>query len=68
MLIGRMIDDQVHEDAEALLLGLVDELDEVAARSVPRMHAIVIRHIIAVVVVWRWVKCRKPDRVDAEEL
>ena len=68
MLVGRVIDDEVDDDANAALLGLVRELDEIAERAVARVDGVVVGHVVAVVAVRRFLEGHQPDRGDAEPL
>ena len=68
MLVGRVIDDQVDDDANAALLRLVSELDEIAERAVARVHRVIVGHIVAVIAVRGFLEGHQPDRGDAEPL
>jgi hypothetical protein len=63
-----VVDDEVHEDADATAVRLAHELDEVAARAEPRVDAEVVGDVVAVVTPRRRLKRREPDRVDAERI
>ena len=68
VLVRGVVDHEVHQDAQPVLSRLMDQLDEVAARAIARMHAIVVGDVVAVVPVRRRMERREPDRVDAEVL
>ena len=64
--IGRVVDDEIDDDAHAELLGVVHELDEVAERAVLRVDAVVVGDVVAVVAVGRRVERQQPEAGDAE--
>jgi hypothetical protein len=66
MRIRRVVDDEVHDDAQPELLGAVHELDEIAESPCPRMDAVVVRHVIPVVTVRRRIEGQQPDAGDAQ--
>src|SRR3954471_3293852 len=66
MLIGRVIADKVDDDAKAELARVVHELDEVARRTCPRMYAVEVGDIVAVVLVRRRIERQQPQASDAE--
>ena len=68
MLIRRVIDDQLGDDADAAAMRLVDEAIEVGERAVARVDVLVIRDVVAVVAERRRVERQQPQRVDAEVL
>src|SRR5689334_17892154 len=68
MPVGRVVDDEIDQHADAAALGLSHELDEVAARAEPRIDAVVVRNVVAVVAARRRLEGREPHRVDAERL
>src|SRR5438874_8404902 len=67
--IRRVIDDQVDDDADAALFGLIHELHEVAERAQAWAHPVKILDVIAVVAIGRGIKRQKPDAgyADARE-
>ena len=68
MLVGRVVDDQLGDDADAALVRLVHEALEVLDRAVARMDALVVRDVVAVVAQRRRIEGQQPQRVDAEPL
>ena len=60
--------DQIDHYIDAVLFHLMHEFDEIAARSMARINAIVIADVVAVVLVGRRLKRRQPDRADAERM
>jgi hypothetical protein len=49
VLVGGVVDDQVDHQPDAAVLVLVDQLDEVAEGPQPRVHAVVVGRVVAVV-------------------
>ena len=68
MPVGGVIDDQIDDHADAALVRLVHELDEVAARAVARIDAVEVGDVVAVVAIRRGLERREPDDVDAERV
>jgi hypothetical protein len=68
MLIGRVVDDEIDEHADAALLGAVSEFDEIADRSKSRIDCVVIGDVIAVILARRFLERHQPDRRDAETM
>ena len=68
MLIRRVVDDELGDDADAALVRLVDEALEVLDRAVARMDALVVGDVVAVVAQRRRIEGQEPQRVDAEPL
>ena len=68
MLIRRVIDDELGDDADAAPMCLGDELLEVGERPVTWMDVLVIGNVIPIVSQRRRVEGQQPDRVDAEAL
>ena len=66
--VGGVIDDQVDDHADATLVRLVHELDELAARAVARIDAVEVGDVVAVVAIRRGLERREPDHVDAERI
>ncbi len=53
-------------EPDPAVVALVDQLDEVAERAQPRVDAVVVGHVVAVVPVGRRVDRVEPDRADPE--
>ena len=66
MLVGRVVDDQVDDDADAECARLVRELDEIAQVTVSRVDAVVVADVVAVVTARRDEERVKPDARHAE--
>jgi len=66
MPVGGVVDDEIDNDADAVLLGGVRELDEVAERTIGRIDVVIIGDVVAVVLAGRGLERHQPDRVDAE--
>jgi len=66
VLIGGVIDHQIADHAKPELLRPVHELDEIAEGARPRVDAVVVRHVIAVVLVRRGVERQQPQAGHAE--
>ena len=62
----RVVGDEVDDDADAEGVGVLDEVDEVAERPVPLVHAVEIGDVVAVVAVGRWIERLQPDAGDAQ--
>ena len=52
MLIGGVVHDQVEEQPDAALAGFDGQFGEVTERSEPRVDAVVVADVIAVVTLW----------------
>ncbi len=61
-----VIDDEVDDDADTQLLGVVHELDVLAERAVLRMHAVELGDVVPVVEIRRGIERLQPDAGDAE--
>jgi hypothetical protein len=66
--VRRVVYDKVENDADPTSLGVGHEICEVAARSEPRIDAVVVGYVVAVVAVRRRLRRREPDDIDAEAL
>ena len=66
MLVGRVVDDEIDDDADAALLAAMGEFDEVAQRAVAGIDAVIVRNVVAVVLAGRGLKRHQPDRGNAE--
>ena len=52
MLVGRVIDHEIHNDTDASLLGTVGEFDEIVKSTVVCIHVVVVGNVISVVAIW----------------
>ena len=68
MLIGGVVDDVVHDDADIALASFGDEVVEVGHGSVGGVDGGVVGDIVAVVDAGRGIHRSDPDGVDAEGL
>ena len=68
VLVGAVVEYEVHDDADVALLRLGDELFHVLHRAVRRVDPAVIGNIISIVDHRRWVDRREPDGSRAEGL
>ncbi len=68
MLVGRVIQDQLGDDADAPAMGFAQEGLEVGERSIRGMDVRVVRDVIAVILERRRIKGKKPDGRDAQVL
>ena len=66
MLIGGVVDDQIDEDADASVVGLVDQLDEVAERAQVGMDRVEVGDVVAVVPIRARMDGVQPDAGDTE--
>ncbi len=66
VFLGRVVDDEVDDDAHAELLGVVHEVHELAERAVLRVDVVVIGDVVAVVAVGRRVERLEPETCHAE--
>ena len=68
VLVGAVVEHEIHDDADAAASGLGDEAIHVLHRAEERVHVPVVRDVVAVVVLRRAVHRRQPDRVDPQRL
>ena len=66
MLIGRVVEDNVDDDAHAAAMGVGDQTVEIGECPERRINGLVIRHVISEVDLRGRVERRDPQRVDAE--
>ena len=66
MLIRRVVDDELGDDADPPPVRRLDEAIEVVHRAVGRMDILVVGDVVAIVFERRWIKGQQPERVDAE--
>ncbi len=64
--VRRVIDDELRDDLQPSRVSLVEEPANVLERAVLRMHALVMRDVIAVVAQRRFVEGQQPQAGDAE--
>ena len=68
MLVGCVIQDEVHDDADAAAVGFCRETIEVLERSETRIDGAVIHDIIAEVMHGRGIERRQPDGIDVQRV
>jgi hypothetical protein len=68
VLVGRVVDHEVDQHANAAAVRLVHELDEVAEGAEAGIDAVEVRDVVAVILVGRRHERPEPDRIDAERL
>ncbi len=68
VLVGRVVDDELGDDAQVPAMRFLHELVKIGARTVGRMHVPVVGDVIPVVAQRRRVERQQPDGVDAEIL
>ena len=68
MLIGRVVEHEVHDDADAALLRFRDQAFHVRHRAIRRVDAFVVGDVIAIVDHRRRIDRRQPDGTCAERL
>ena len=66
MLVGRVVDDQVHYDPQAALVRLVEKLVHVLQGAEQRVDVLVVGDVVAVVVLRGPVHRGQPQHVHAE--
>lgn len=66
MLIGRVIDDQVEDDAHAAAFDFRNQFIHVFHGSEVRVNGLVIRDVVAKVLLWALVDRAEPNYIDAE--
>src|SRR3954471_22568579 len=66
VLVRGVVDDEVEEDPDPALACLQRELGEVAEAAQTRVDTVVVRDVVAVVPVGRWVDRVEPQTRDAE--
>ena len=65
MLVGGVVHDQVDEDTDTALFAALREFHEIAKRAETRIHAVVVRDVVAAIFAGRWLKRHQPKRRDA---
>src|SRR6266545_308853 len=68
MVGGRVVHDEVGDDAHTALMGLIDEALEIVHEPVVGMDREEVGDVVAPVAQWRLVHRQEPDAVDAEPL
>jgi hypothetical protein len=66
VLVGGVVDDEVHDELHAALVDGAEQGVEVGERAERRVDALVVGDVVARVVLRRGVHRREPDHVDAE--
>src|SRR5690606_31679962 len=68
MLIGGVVDYQIHQDFDATLVGVFHKFHEITAGAMSGIHPVIVRNIIASILVGGRLKGRKPDRIDSQSV
>src|SRR6185312_13850956 len=68
VLIGRMVNDELGDDAQAAFLRLLDEALEVLHRPEIAIDGTVVGDVVAVIAAGRGIERQQPERGDAEVL
>src|SRR6185312_12172143 len=63
---GRVVDDQIDDDPDADLFGMIHELDEIAERAELRMDRVIVGNVVAVVAIGRLIKRLQPEARNPE--
>ena len=66
VLVGGVVDDQVHHQLHAAVVHAREQRVEVGERAEHRVDALVVADVVAVVVLRRGIDRREPEHVDAE--
>src|SRR5215207_8514837 len=66
MLIGSVLHDQIDDDANAALAGRSREVDEVAERAEPSIHAVIVHYVVTAVALRARIEGHQPHTCDAE--
>ena len=66
MLVGGVVDDEVDDDPDAAVIRRPDDLDEVAVAAEPRVDAVEVGDVVAVVAVGARVEGHQPEARHAE--
>ena len=68
MLVGGVVQHQIHDDTDVALLRLRNQTIEILHRAILRVDGLIIRDVVAEVDLRRRVDGRQPDGVDAKRL
>jgi hypothetical protein len=66
VLIGRVVDDEVHDQPHAAAMDLGDESIEIGEIAEYRIDGAIVTDVVAVVVLGRCVDRREPDDVNTQ--
>src|SRR3954447_4741877 len=66
MPFRRVIDDQIHDDPNADLVGMVHEVDEIAERAELRMDRVIVGDVVPVVPIGRLIKRLQPEARNSQ--
>ena len=56
MFVGRVINDEIDDQANAALFAAMREFDEIAESAVARIDVVVVGDVVAIVAKWRRLK------------
>ena len=66
MLVGGLIEDQIHQDADTAAMRLSEQSIEIAEGAEPRIDIALIRHIVPKIFHGRGVDRGQPDGIDTK--
>ena len=66
MLVGGVVDHQFSDHPHAARMGRRDEPLGIGQRAVIRLHAAIVRDVVAIIAAWRGIERQQPDRIDAK--
>ena len=63
MLVGGVVDDEVHHQLDPPLVEALDQLVQIIETAEQRIHLLVVGDVVPVVVLWGLVDRRQPDHI-----
>jgi hypothetical protein len=66
MPFRRVIDDQIDDDPDADLVGMVHEVDEISERAELRMDPVIVGNVVPVVAIGRRIERLQPEAGNSE--
>src|SRR5690606_30996121 len=61
MLDRRVVDNQINNDANAIITRRMHKLDKIAERAEAGIDRVIVSDVVAIVAVWRRIKWQQPD-------
>src|SRR5262245_16791831 len=68
MLVGGVIEDELCNHTDSAAVRFPKESLEIGQGAIRRVHARVVRGVVTIVLQWRWIERKQPDRSDSEIL
>ena len=68
MLVAGMIGHEIDHYFNIASVRFLDQLFEIIKRAENRINITIVRHIVAHISLRRWIKRRKPNRIDAKRI